>query len=448
MIKSKWLQLLVLILVIFLGWLSVKLTFPRYTAQYFALVVLVLGDIYLWSAFKKSVFHYGYFWRTLFITLFWLPAFLVLFSLFASWVVPFIDWNDTFRTYLIGFILVFYTAKILPLFFLLVSDLLRIFRKLPVLVKKHQRRELVQYADEGITRSKFLQYMAYLSGGLVLGTMFTGMFKWVYQFNVVKEKLFFDRLPRDFDGLRVVQVSDMHLGSWRSEKPLEEAVKVINGLNADMVLFTGDLVNFATKEAFRFERILKKIKAKHGVYVTLGNHDYGDYISWPSDEAKKKNMQALFNFYRRLGWKLMNNRHELFTRNGSHIALVGVENWGSHLRFPKRGDIRKAVKGIPEGTFKLLMSHDPTHWDSVIVPGGYDIDLTLSGHTHGFQFGIETKNLKWSPAQWMYKHWAGLYREEKGRRMLYVNRGLGSIGYPGRIGILPEITLFELHTKG
>ena len=446
MIKSKWLQLLVLTLVIFLGWLSVHLSFPKYTGQYFALVILVLSDIYLWTAFKKSVFHYGYFWRTVFILLFWLPALLVVIAVFGSLVVPFIEWNDTFRTYIIGFILVFYTAKIFPLFFLLVADLLRLFQKLPVLAKREHRQELVK-TDEGITRSKFLQYMAYLSGGLVMGTMLTGMFKWVYQFNVVREKIGFKRLPGNFDGFKVVQISDMHLGSWKSEKPLEEAVRIINGLDADLVLFTGDLVNFATKEAFRFEKVLKKIKARHGVYASLGNHDYGDYVSWPTMEAKKKNMQALFNLYRRLEWKLMNNRHELITRDGQSVALVGVENWGSHLRFPKRGDIKKAVKGIPDGTFKILMSHDPTHWDSVILPGNYDIDITLAGHTHGFQFGIETKKLKWSPAQWVYKHWAGLYSDKNSNRLLYVNRGLGSIGYPGRIGILPEITILELYPE-
>jgi predicted MPP superfamily phosphohydrolase len=289
--------------------------------------------------------------------------------------------------------------------------------------------------------------MGYITGGLVMGTMLTGMFKWVYDFNVVKKHLHFKRLPSAFDGFKMVQISDLHLGSWDSQKPLEEAVKIINNLNPDIVLFTGDLVNFSTREAFRFASVLKQIKAPYGVYCTLGNHDYGDYVSWPSKAAKQKNMSQLYHLYKEMGWKLMNNQHTLLEKDGEQIALVGVENWGAHARFPKRGDIKKATQGLNENIFKILMSHDPTHWDYVIVPENYDIDLTLSGHTHGFQFGIETKGLKWSPAQYLYKEWAGLYKDALTPRQIYVNRGLGSIGYPGRIGILPEITLFQLKSE-
>ncbi len=446
MIKSKIIGLLLLLVLLVNGYLSVNYNFPKYGAQYIAMSILMISDLYLWTAVKKSVFHYGYFWKYFLGFLFWLPLIIVLLMILVSFVIPFIQWNDVFRTYLIGFVLIFYAAKILPLLFLLVADLLRFLQKIPILLNKDKRNTIYK-TKEGITRSKFLQYSAYLTGGLVLGTMFTGMFKWVYQFNLVKEKIVFDRLPHAFDGWRIVQVSDMHLGSWKSGKPLEEAVNIINNLNADLVLFTGDLVNFTTKEAFRFENVLKNIHARHGIYAVLGNHDYGDYVSWPSHEAKNKNMQQLYQFYRRLGWKLMNNRHEIITRNKDQIALIGVENWGSHLRFPRYGDIKKATKGLNNDIFKILMTHDPTHWDKIIVPENYDIDISLSGHTHGFQFGIETKNLKWSPAQYVYKHWAGLYQDNNTKRYLYVNRGIGSIGYPGRIGILPEITLISLNSK-
>ena len=425
------------------GYFVVAHQLPLYKHQYLLLVVLFLADLYLWSALRKTIFNYRFWHKYLVTFLFWLPLMMTAVVVAGSLFRPIQDWNDVFRTYWIGFILVFYTAKLFPLFFLLVADLWRVVKKIPVMTNKSRRKALLRQ-EEGISRSKFLQYMGYLTGGLVLGTMLTGMFKWVYEFNVIHEKLHFDRLPAAFDGLRVVQVSDLHLGTWKSEKPLQEAVNRILSLKPDLILFTGDLVNFTTKEAFRFEKVLRQLQAPLGVYATLGNHDYGNYVHWPSKAAKQQNMNQLYAFYKRLGWKLLNNRHVKFTRGGKQMALVGVENWGAHPRFPKRGDLKKAAAGLEPELFKLLMSHDPSHWDHVVIPQHFDMDLTLSGHTHGFQFGIESKDFKWSPAQYMYKEWAGLYTDKASGRRIYVNRGLGSIGYPGRIGILPEITLLEL----
>ncbi|MBU3928318.1 MAG: metallophosphoesterase, partial [Bacteroidetes bacterium] len=250
-------------------------------------------------------------------------------------------------------------------------------------------------------------------------------------------------LPDQFRGFKVVQISDMHLGSWSSEKPLENAVELINNLNADLVVFTGDLVNFATKEAFDFGDTLAKIQAKHGVYTILGNHDYGNYVSWPTEEAKQENMDQLFGFYQKIGWKLLLNEHVIINKGDDSMALLGVENWGHNPRFPQLGDIDKAMAGAEKAGFRVLLTHDPSHWEKIVIPGNYPVDLSLSGHTHGFQFGIETKDIKWSPAQYMYKFWAGLYQDRSNPRYLYVNRGLGSIGYPGRIGMLPEITVIE-----
>ena len=416
---------------------------PRYTGQYVFFMVLVLADLYLWSSIKKAVFNYKKWLMASLSILYWLPFItLILFALGAT-IVPIIDWNDPLRTYLLGFIMVFYTAKLLPIVFLLLADFVRIINRMFVLIQKDGRKKILE-KKEGITRSKFLQYMGFISGGLVLGTMFTGMFKWVYQFNLVKEKIRIPHLPKSFEGLKIVQISDMHLGSWTSEKPLEQAVEMINATNPDIILFTGDLVNYATKEAFRFEDTLKKLQAKMGIYAILGNHDYGDYVKWPSAKAKEQNMTELYNFFNRLDWKLMNNENHIFENGSDKLALLGVENWGANPRFPRLGDIEKAMLGAEDADVRILMTHDPTHWEKVIIPNDYKIDLSLSGHTHGFQFGIEIKGVKWSPAQWMYKHWAGLYQDEQSGRYLYVNRGLGVIGYPGRIGILPEITLIEL----
>jgi len=441
--KSKTVFTFAAILTLIGGYFLFAHYLPLYSHRYLIILILLFMDLYLWSALRKTIFSYKLWLKNTLAVLFWLPLLAVISMVVGLAVKPIIDWNNIIRTYLVGFIIVFYTAKLFPFFFLVIADLVRFFQKLPVFFKKEKRRELVK-TENGITRSKFLQYMGYLTGGLVLGTMLTGMFKWVYDFNIVKKQIHFDRLPKGFDGFKVIQISDLHLGTWTSAKPLEEAVKMVNNLKADLVIFSGDLVNFATKEAFRYEDVLKKITAPMGVYCTLGNHDYGDYVSWPSATAKKQNLSQLFALYHRLGWKLMNNRHVKLNRKGSEIALIGVENWGAHARFPKRGDLKKATAGLDDKIFKLLISHDPTHWDYVVIPENYDIDLTLAGHTHGFQFGIGMKGLKWSPAQYLYREWAGLYKDPKTGRRIYVNRGLGSIGYPGRIGILPEITLFEL----
>ncbi len=439
--KSRVIYFLLPVLFV-LGYFLIIFSMPKYAGSYFIFVLLILGDLYLWSSIKKAVFNYRKWLMMLISILYWLPFLALIFLVIGSLIFPIIDWNDVFRTYLVGFILVFYTAKLFPIIFLLLADIIRLIDRVFHLMDK-EKREKVKEEQSGITRSRFLQYLGYITGGLVLGTMFTGMFKWVYQFNVVKEKIKIPDLPKPFNNLKIVQISDMHLGSWTSEKPLEQAIEMINSMKPDMILFTGDIVNFATKEAFRFEENLKKLKAPMGVYTTLGNHDYGDYVKWPTPEAKQKNMDDLYDFFDRIGWKMLNNENVVFDRDGEKFALVGVENWGASPRFPKYGDIDKALLGTEDVSARILMSHDPTHWDDVIVPGGYPVDLTLSGHTHGFQIGIETQEVKWSPAKWMYKHWAGLYHNGDGR-YLYVNRGLGVIGYPGRIGILPEITVLEL----
>ncbi|PIQ26230.1 MAG: metallophosphatase [Bacteroidetes bacterium CG18_big_fil_WC_8_21_14_2_50_41_14] len=442
--KKLHLSYFLIPLLLVAGYFVMHLTMPVYSGQYLFLVALILADLYLWSSVKKQVFNYRNWLRICIIFLYWLPLILLAVLLVGATLVPLIDWSNGFRTYLLGFMLVFYTAKILPILFLLLADFVRIIDRVFTLSKKENRQDIKDdNASEGITRSRFLQYMGFISGGLLMSTMFIGMFKWVYQFRVVREIIKLPNLPDQFRGFKVVQISDMHLGSWSSEKPLENAVELINNLNADLVVFTGDLVNFATKEAFDFGDTLAKIKAKHGVYTILGNHDYGNYVSWPTEEAKQENMDQLFGFYQKIGWKLLLNEHVIINKGDDSMALLGVENWGHNPRFPQLGDIDKAMAGAEKAGFRVLLTHDPSHWEKIVVPGNYPVDLSLSGHTHGFQFGIETKDIKWSPAQYMYKFWAGLYQDSTNPRYLYVNRGLGSIGYPGRIGMLPEITVIE-----
>ena len=434
----------ILPVVLIIGYFLIAYALPKYAGQYFVFVMLVLMDIYLWSSVKKQVFNYRTYLSVILSILYWLPfATLAGFGIAAA-IIPVVEWNDVFRTYLLGFIFIFYAAKLLPVIFILLSDIVLVIDRIFVLFIKEKREKLEASQEKGMTRSKFLTYLGFISGGLVLGTMLTGMFKWVYQFNVVRQKVKIPGLPSSFNGLKVIQISDMHLGSWASEKPLSQAVEMINEMKPDLILFTGDLVNFTTEEAYRFEDTLKELKARKGVYTILGNHDYGDYVSWPSKQDKLDNMQALYDLYDRLGWRMLNNENKVFKIGSAKLALMGVENWGANPRFPRHGDIDKAYKGTEDADVRVLMSHDPSHWEKIIKPKGYEIDLVLAGHTHGFQFGIEIPGIKWSPAKWMYKYWAGLYKDENSDRYLYVNRGLGVIGYPGRIGILPEITEIEL----
>lgn len=428
-------------ILLIIGYLIIVFKLPKYSGQYVFMVLLFFADLYLWTSVSKQIFSYRKWLKSTFVFIYWLPLLMVIGLMIASVFVPIIDWNDRFRTFLLGFILVFYAAKLLPVVFLMLADIVRVIDKIFSLFKKEEREKV---EEEGISRSKFLKYLGYISGGLVMGTMFTGMFKWVYDFKIFEHKIKLPNLPTEFQGMKIVQISDIHLGSWNLIKPMEEAVTLINEMQADLILFTGDLVNFSTKEAYRFEETLSKLKAKRGIYATLGNHDYGDYVKWPSEEEKVQNLKDLLSFFNRIGWKLLRNENEIFKSESGNLALIGVENWGASPRFPKYGDIDLAMKGAENANVRLLMTHDPSHWDEIIVPNNYPIDLSMSGHTHGFQFGIETPGVKWSPAKWLYKNWAGLYQDEPTGRYLYVNRGLGVIGYPGRIGILPEITKFEL----
>ena len=251
---------------------------------------------------------------------------------------------------------------------------------------------------------------------------------------------------------RLIHFSDLHIRLFKDHELyrgiLEQAFKEWASIQPDRIVFTGDLVNYSTKEAFRFKNALEKIQARHGVYAILGNHDYGDYVNWPSEADKAENLTSLYEFFEEINWKLLRNQNEVIEIEGEKLAFIGVENWSASHRFPKLGNLSKALQGAEEIPVKILLSHDPTHWEKEVSLKFPEIDLTLSGHTHGFQFGVELKHFRWSFAQYMYKYWAGLYQNENVEKpqYLYVNRGLGMIGYPGRVGILPEITLITLNS--
>lgn len=280
-----------------------------------------------------------------------------------------------------------------------------------------------------------------IAGLLSLSFVYGALFN-VYNYKVRKVNVKLMKLPKAFDGLKVVQISDIHSGSLTDKAAVQKAVEKINSLHPDVIFFTGDLVNNLATEAVSFVDVFKHLQAPHGVYSVLGNHDYGDYAAWPSEESKQNNLNMLKKIHGEMGWRLLLNEHVKIEKDGEKIVVAGVENWSASGRFHSYGKLDAALHGIQDAITVLLLSHDPSHWEAEILKHPAHVDLTFSGHTHGMQFGFELFNIKWSPVKYIYKQWAGLY--SKNNQHLYVNRGFGVIGYPGRVGILPEITVFTL----
>lgn len=291
------------------------------------------------------------------------------------------------------------------------------------------RRKFVSQIGLGIAAVPFLSLLY----GVTIGK---------YNFKVIKQRIFFDDLPDDFDGFTITHISDVHSGSFDNPEKINYAIDLINEQNSDMILFTGDIVNTDAKEMYPWVDTFKRIqKHQYGKYSVLGNHDYGEYVTWPTEKDKQDNFQAIKDIHGKIDFKLLLNEHQYIEKGNSKIALIGVENWGHN--FKKLGDIDKASQHIKKEDFKILMSHDPSHWEYIVQHHDKNFHLTLSGHTHGMQFGIEIPGFfKWSLAQYVYKQWAGLY--DNAGRYIYVNRGFGFHAYPGRVGIMPEITVIEL----
>jgi uncharacterized protein len=286
-------------------------------------------------------------------------------------------------------------------------------------------------------------HTAFIAASLMFLLFVYGTVHGVGHIAIRKTKIYFPDLPKDFEGYRIVQISDLHVGTFINGRVIRKSAKLIHQIDPDLLVFTGDLVNMVSNETDVFMDDLKKLRSRGGVYSIFGNHDYDQYALWMNHEDKIKDHEALIGIHKKLGWHLLINQHVMLKRGDSEIALIGVENWGR--RFSKYADMEKAMAGVPEDAFKILLSHDPTHWRAKILPQYKNISLTLSGHTHGGQIGIYTKKFKWSPAVFVYKDWAGLYTE--GLQHLYVNVGLGCIGFPGRIGMRPEVAILELHRK-
>jgi predicted MPP superfamily phosphohydrolase len=329
-------------------------------------------------------------------------------------------------------------AKLIWALFLMFDDLLRLFRWIYAYFFTDNTETPNNPA--GMTRLKFLNYLGLGIGAAFVGTAIWGVVKGAHNYQIKRRTLSIKGLPKAFEGLRIVQISDVHSGSFWSREAVARGIDMIKAEKADMVFFTGDLVNDRSDEVLPWMDLFGQIKAPMGVYSILGNHDYGDYVPWPSPEAKMKNLEDLISYHKQMGWDILLDEHRVVEKDGEKLGIIGVENWSAKGRFPKYGDLAKASQGL-DTSVQLLLSHDPSHWREQVL-GKTKIAATFSGHTHGMQFGVDTKFYRWSPVKMVYKEWLDLYTEKD--QHLYVNRGFGYLGYPGRMGIFPEISVHTL----
>jgi predicted MPP superfamily phosphohydrolase len=406
--------------------------------------IMMLLDFYVFQALKVVSQNLSQKTKLFIYSGYWTISIAVLIFLALLPFLNFYDWPAHFRNYVFAIIVGLLFAKLFASVFLLIDDIRRLIQWASgKLFFRNTEGETI--ASDGISRSVFLSWVGLGIGGGLFSTLMYG-FSNKYNYKIRRVQLSFENLPKSFKGLKIVQISDIHSGSFTNKKAVDHGIDMILKENADLILFTGDLVNDRAIEMIDYTDIFSKLKAPMGVYSILGNHDYGDYYygAHATGEMaieKEKNLEHVKQIHAQLGWRLLLDEHVALEKNNEKIALIGVQNISGRKTFHSYGDLGKAYAGSEIYPFKILMSHDPSHWDKEVTNKYTDIDLTLAGHTHGMQFGIEIPGFKWSPVQYVYKEWAGLY--EEGKQKIYVNRGYGFIGYPGRVGILPEITVIE-----
>ena len=402
--------------------------------------IMLILDIYIFQVIKWALPASSPRLKLAIFIIYWILSLAVIGILVALPYINYESWPKSLRTYVFAIIVGLFFSKLIASMFFAMDDIRRACTW--IIGKLFSNPSVpVSGTPDGITRSAFLSWLGLAVGGGLFGTLVYG-FSNKYRYQVKRVPLAFKNLPASFKGLKIVHISDIHSGSFMDKNAVLKGIDKIIKQRPDLILFTGDLVNDRAVEMTEYLDIFNLLKAPLGVYSILGNHDYGDYVRWDSQAIKTANLESLKQVHARLGWKLLMNEHVVLDRNGEKIALLGIENWSAKGNFPKYGRLSDAHSGTENYPFKILMSHDPSHWDGEVRSKYKDIDLMLSGHTHGMQFGVELPGFRWSPVQYMYKQWAGLYENEK--QKLYVNRGFGFIGYPGRVGILPEITVIEL----
>ena len=395
---------------------------------FFTLISIIL-DIYFYQIFKKYKLKKWF-----------LPTSYIYWSVTSVTILNFLfyvfdmELGYFFKTLFFNLVIGNFISKVVALPFILIDDIRRLFFKIYLNKKKKQ--------NNAIPRSKFLSISASLAYGLPLTSLTYGIISNnVYDYRIKRRVVKLENLPSAFDGIKICHISDIHVGSLRNRLAVKGGIDMITNEKSDIIFFTGDLVNNRSDELKGWGDDLSKIKAPLGVYSVLGNHDYGEYTSWKSENEKNRNFKDLIKGQKEFGWKLLMNENDNVIVDGQKLNIVGVENWASS-RFQQYGELDKAYSGLTDEDFKILMTHNPSHWNAQVTNNYRDIDLTLSGHTHGLQYGIDIGKFRVSPVRLAYKQWADLY--ELNRQYIYVNRGFGFMGYPGRVGILPEITILEL----
>ncbi len=412
-------------------------------------IFVFLIDFYVWQAVKVAMgslsastqryIGFGYWGFTIF-------SVVSLIAVFTYMPVT-APAKASFRTFLMAGIAIVYISKIFSVLVLIIDDIIRLGKWIASFFQTQTTdsqvvTENLTPSTNAISRSEFLAKTALTLTGLNIGGMTWGILSGAHDYRVRKVVLRLKNLPKQFDGMTIAQLSDIHSGSFFNKTAVKGGVEMLMKEKPDMFFFTGDLVNNIAPEVKDYMDIFSKIKAPLGTFSTLGNHDYGDYTQWDSPEKKAQNLKDLMNAHKTMGWDLLMDEHRAVKVDGESIGILGIQNWGAG-GFAKYGNLAKAHQNTQDLPVKLLLSHDPSHWrNQVLTPQFKDIDAAFAGHTHGMQYGVELGSFKWSPVQLRYKEWAGLY--EEGDQKLYVNRGFGYIGYPGRVGILPEITIFEL----
>ena len=401
------------------------------------IAVLLIIDVYVFKAFY-SLFHTKPYFRYIKIIHWGVLPFVLLSVFMCMKIIPF---SDSARSlyyvyFFTGILILFYAPKILLAAFHLTED---VVYGITWIISKI--RSYIQDNPVSATRISIISLTGCIFSGVLFLLFLKGMVTDRFKYSVIEQQIVSKKIPPDFNNFKIVQISDIHVGCYyNNEDKLEKAVKIINSLDPDVIVFTGDLVINLANEVERYKDIIKKLNARYGKFSVLGNHDYGEYYNWKTENDKKENLEKLIEYHKKTGFELLLNQNTNITINNDTISIIGIENWGLPP-FPQYGDLKRAMSGSENASFKVLLSHDPSHWEEEVTDST-NIDLTLSGHTHGMQFGIYTDKIKWSPIKLRYKKWGGLYNHKD--QYLYVNVGLGSIGFPGRVGVLPEITVFHL----
>ncbi|MCE7067254.1 metallophosphoesterase [Dyadobacter sp. CY326] len=407
----------------------------------FLTFILVAIDWYVWQGLRFAIRNLmpgtqrwigGVYWG---LTILTLGAYIIMQLLPPDSV------KSTTRTFIIAFIAIPYLSKVLAVFLLFLDDIRRFLQWIISFFVPSAAQVSPETGESTIPRSQFIATTAMVAGAGLMGTFAYGIISGAHDYRIRRVRIPLKNLPKAFDGIKIAQLSDIHSGSFFNKTAVKGGIEMLMKEKPDIAFFTGDLVNDRAMEVKDYINIFDKVKAPLGVHSVLGNHDYGDYFQWPSVDAKINNLADLKRAHKQLGWNLMLDENRAIRVDGEEIGLIGIQNWGAG-NFAKYGNMEKAYQHTDQFPVKILLSHDPSHWEAQVLPNFKDIDLALAGHTHGMQFGVEIGKIKWSPVQYRYKQWAGLYKEND--QHLYVNRGFGYLGYPGRVGILPEITIIEL----